>query len=191
MSVWKTIVELPPRLAWKRGQAMAVVHRRAFRSFGRGSVIVDPLKLAGVERISVGRGCALYAGLWLEAEPTGEITIGDRVYVGHGAHVHGVDAVEIGDGTMVADGVFIGAGGHDPRAAMAVLNGGPIRIGRDVFIGQRAVVLGGVEIGDGAVVGAGAVVTRDIPAGAVAGGVPARVLRPSDDQGRNNAEERA
>jgi hypothetical protein len=53
----------------------------------------------------------------------------------------------------------------------------PVRIGRNVWIGSKATVLKGVSIGDNAVIGANAVVTRDIPANAVAAGIPARVLR--------------
>ena len=53
-----------------------------------------------------------------------------------------------------------------------------VSIGDDVFIGARSIVLKGVTIGNGSVIAAGSVVTRSIPAGVVAGGVPARVLRP-------------
>ena len=53
----------------------------------------------------------------------------------------------------------------------------PVRIGNDVWIGARAIVLDGVTISDGAIVGAGAVVTKDVPPFAVVGGVPARILR--------------
>jgi acetyltransferase-like isoleucine patch superfamily enzyme len=51
-----------------------------------------------------------------------------------------------------------------------------ITIGRDVWLGANSVVLAGVTIGDGAVIAAGAVVNRDVPAGSIVGGVPARVL---------------
>lgn len=53
----------------------------------------------------------------------------------------------------------------------------PVSVGNDVWIGERALVMGGVEIGDGAVVGAGAIVTKNIPAYAVVAGVPARLIR--------------
>lgn len=53
----------------------------------------------------------------------------------------------------------------------------PVIIGNDVWIGTRAIILGGVAIGDGAVVGAGAVVTKDVPPYAIVAGVPARVIR--------------
>jgi acetyltransferase-like isoleucine patch superfamily enzyme len=52
-----------------------------------------------------------------------------------------------------------------------------VRIGNDVWIGTRAIILPGVQIGDGAIIGAGSVVTRDVPALAVVGGVPARVIK--------------
>ena len=52
-----------------------------------------------------------------------------------------------------------------------------VTIGHDVWIGQRAIVMGGVRIGNGAVVGAGAVVTKDVPPYAIVGGVPARIIR--------------
>ena len=58
---------------------------------------------------------------------------------------------------------------------------GPVTIGDHVFVGQRAIILGGVTIGDGATIGAGSVVTRDVPAGAVVAGVPARPLGTGTD----------
>ncbi|MCS6711628.1 hypothetical protein JSY14_06145 [Brachybacterium sp. EF45031] len=83
----------------------------------------------------------------------------------------------IGTDCVLADGVFIASTDHDRENRHAVHGTGPIMIGDRVFIGQRAIVLGGVTIGDGATIAAGAVVTRDVPAGAVVAGVPARPLQ--------------
>lgn len=52
-----------------------------------------------------------------------------------------------------------------------------VEIGNDVWIGERVIVLGGVHVGDGAVIGAGAIVTKDVPAYAIVGGVPAKIIR--------------
>ncbi|WP_042838834.1 DapH/DapD/GlmU-related protein, partial [Xanthomonas citri] len=87
----------------------------------------------------------------------------------------------IGDGTQVGPAVQFYAADH-PRDAAGRASGlefgRPIRVGRNVWIGGGAIILPGVCIGDDAVIGAGAVVTRDVPAGAIAVGNPARVRAP-------------
>lgn len=95
--------------------------------------------------------------------------IGQGVIVGYGglAIVIHDDAV-IGDFTEIDQGVTIG--GNARTAGVAT-------IGAHVYIGAGAKILGPISIGDGAVIGANAVVTRDIPAGSVAVGVPAKVIR--------------
>ncbi len=65
----------------------------------------------------------------------------------------------------------------------------PIHIGNNVWMGASVTVLGGVNIGDGSVIAAGAVVTKDIPAGVVAGGVPCKVIRPITEADRINPED--
>jgi acetyltransferase-like isoleucine patch superfamily enzyme len=62
------------------------------------------------------------------------------------------------------------------RAPLSAAGSRPVSIGDDVFVGARAVILKGVHIGNGAVIGAGAVVTRDVPAYAVVAGNPARIV---------------
>ena len=72
---------------------------------------------------------------------------------------------------------MVNSGGHAAGDRHGVTDTGPINIGDNVFIGQRAIVLGGGTIGHGATVGAGSVVTHDVSAGATVAGVPARLLR--------------
>jgi acetyltransferase-like isoleucine patch superfamily enzyme len=67
--------------------------------------------------------------------------------------------------------------GSTPSMQNAKRPWGPVTIGNDVWIGQRAIILRGITIGDGAVIAAGAVVTKDVPAYAIVGGVPAKLLR--------------
>ena len=86
--------------------------------------------------------------------------------------------VSIGDKTQIGPAVQILAADHPRDAAQRAAGlefGRPIRIGCNVWIGGGAIILPGVSIGDDALIGAGSVVTRDIPAGAVALGNPARV----------------
>lgn len=152
-----------------------MLYRRAFGSVGRGTVIVRPHKLQGVNRIYIGSGCSIFEGAWLASEPGGgTLRIGDHTYLGHGVHLHALDPVSIGSGCVIADGVFVASSDHDRRDRHRVHGTGTITIGDGVFLGQRSVVLGGVTIGDGATVGAHAVVTRDVAAGQTVAGVPAR-----------------
>ncbi len=178
MDVASRVVESPRSLRWHRARiASVVLYPRAFASFGHGSVMVKPQRLQGVARIHIGDRCAIYEGAWLACEPDGgPITIGNDTYMGQGVHLHAIDPITIGAHCMLADGVYIGSADHDRRDRSTSHGTGPVEIGRNVFLGQRSVILGGVTIGDGATVGAHAVVTRDVPAGAVVGGVPARVL---------------
>lgn len=91
-------------------------------------------------------------------------------------------SILIKEGTMIgADCLIVDNDFHplDPSArhADAMPEAKPVVIGRDVFIGARCIILKGVKIGDGAVIGAGSVVSRNIPANIIAAGNPARVIR--------------
>lgn len=93
--------------------------------------------------------------------------------------------VHIGAGAFIAPGVCLSCAGHsiDPsQRSDGISTSKPIRLEDDVWIGANAVVCGGVTIGKGSVIGAGSVVTRDIPAGVVAAGVPCRPIRPVTQQ---------
>jgi len=107
------------------------------------------------------------------------IHLGAGVFINFGCVILDVVEVAIGEGTQIGPAVQIYAADH-PRDA-AERRGGlefgrPVRIGRNVWIGGGAIILPGTRIGDDAVIGAGSVVTRDIPAGATVAGNPARVL---------------
>jgi maltose O-acetyltransferase len=89
-------------------------------------------------------------------------------------------SVTIGEGTQMGPGVQLLAADHprDPQARRSLLElARPVSIGSNVWIGAAAVVLPGVSVGDDSIIGAGSVVTRDIPSGVVAVGSPCRVVR--------------
>ena len=93
--------------------------------------------------------------------------------------------VHIGAGAFLAPGVCLSCAGHsiDPaQRSSGISTSRPITLEEDVWIGANAVVCGGVTIGKGSVIGAGSVVTRDIPAGVVAAGVPCRPIRPVTEE---------
>lgn len=106
------------------------------------------------------------------------IKLGKGVFLNFDCVILDVVEVTIGDDTQIGPGVHIYTADHprDPETRATGLEfGRPVHIGRNVWIGGKAIILPGVTIGDDAVIGAGAVVTKDVPAGATALGNPARV----------------
>ena len=129
------------------------------------------------------RVCALGRDVNIErgAYFTPELTVGDRSGVGVRCEIYG--PVTIGRDVMMGPEVVIYTCGHEfSRTDIPIREQGdspvePVTIGDDCWIGRRAMIMPGVSVGKGCVIGAGAVVTRDIPDFSVAGGVPARVLK--------------
>lgn len=177
MNLARMLVEKRAGLRYRRAQAFMPVARRAFAHIGARSVVVAPLHLAGVERISVGARVIVRDGAWLATENAAStLAIGDETYIGYRAHLHAIDTVSIGSRCVFADNVMVTTTDHDRVHRHVVHGTGPVVIEDDVFLGQNVVVLGGVRIGAGATVAAGAVVVDDVPAGTIFGGVPARLI---------------
>lgn len=173
--IFKTVVEKIPSLRWKASELISkTIYTKAFKSFGEGSVIISPLRLKGLNLISMGRNVVVNENAWIEAEPTGQLDIEDNVFLGIGLHIHAVDKINIGEGTTAARNVTFSNGRHDLNDRDRIYKTGVINVGRNCFFGESSIILGNVTIGDNAVIGAGAVVTKDVPAGATVAGVPAR-----------------
>ena len=131
--------------------------------------------------VILGENCALAAGVILRPYG-GSVRLGANVYIGPGTMIYGHGGVTIGDGCLVAIHCRILSSNHAiPPIGTEIRSQPdellPTQIGRDVWLGANVTVLGGVTIGDGCVIGAGSVVTKSLPANAVAFGVPARVVR--------------
>lgn len=106
--------------------------------------------------------------------------MGQNVFIGPHAVLYGHGGIVIGDHALISMHVCILSSNHAIPEQGTLIRSQPddlrpTRLGRDVWIGAHAVILGGVTLGDGCIVGAGAVVTKDLPAGAIAHGVPAQV----------------
>lgn len=140
---------------------------------GRGS---DAEGVVFDDGVIINRNCMIQA-------KAGPITIGARSTLGSNSVLVSLAGVHIGEAVMIAGGVYISAGAYRTDAAdtpimdQAAYSKGPIRIGDNVWIGTGAILLDGVSVGRGAVIGAGAVVTRDVPERSVVAGVPAKVIR--------------
>lgn len=106
------------------------------------------------------------------------LTIGKNVFFNSGCRFQDQGGITIGDGALIGHNVVLATINHDLDPARRGDNHpAPIHIGKNVWIGAGAVVLPNVTIGDGAIVAAGAVVSKDVPENTVVGGVPARVIK--------------
>lgn len=139
---------------------------KKLRAFWARKIIVSCGKSVNIER---------------NATFTPQLSIGNNSGVGINCEVYG--PVTIGDNVMMGPEVVIYTQNHShsrvdiPMQQQGYEDFKPVHIGNDVWIGRRAMIMPGVSIGNGVVVAAGAVVTKDIPDFSVVGGVPAKILK--------------
>ena len=161
---------------------------RLARHAARGGFFIrQPLEGEALEaleegRLRIGEGTLLKPGCWLTLAPEARIEIGDDCFLNRNTMLAALDSIEIGDHTMFANGCFVGDAEHrfdDPDLPITwqgFTSKGPVEIGANTWFGVNCVVTSGVEIGDRCVIGANSVVTRDLPAGTIAAGVPAKPI---------------
>ena len=153
-------------------------------------------------RVTWGKGCDVRAGLRLRTGPAsvvsfgvqcvldydmtvecyGSLLVGSRTIFGHHCTLASLETISIGEDCLIAELVSIRDHDHGfDSLEIPVREQGyksaPVHIGRNVWLGAKVTVVRGVSIGDNAIIGANAVVTKDIPANAIAVGVPARIVR--------------
>ncbi len=168
-----------------------------FKAFGHNSSFQKIELLKGPEYISIGNQTTFEKDLYLTAWDsyqtnndiqhfTPEIKIGSNCHFGAFNHITAINSIEIGDNLLTGKNVTItdnshGSTGFEHLSVEPILrplvSKGPVKIGKNVWIGDKATILPNVTIGDGAVIAANAVVTKDIPAYSVAAGNPARIVK--------------
>lgn len=111
------------------------------------------------------------------------IRVGRDVFINQNCTMYDLGGIDIGDDVMIGPNVSIITSGHplEPARRRAFVTAKPIVIERNVWIAAGAMIIGGVTIGENAVVAAGSVVTRDVPPNTLVGGNPARVIRSIGD----------
>jgi acetyltransferase-like isoleucine patch superfamily enzyme len=178
----------------------ATINHEIFRPgahvFIGDNVVIFPLDdEAGT--VELGDRVHVHKDTIMETGEGGRLVIGDDTHIQVRCHfVAGGSAIRIGRQVQIAPYCAFFSYDHDitagkPLFAQPLRTKGGIIIEDDVWLGVRVVVLDGVRIGRGAVVSAGAVVTADVPAGAIVGGVPARIIRMRDDRDHRADEKRA
>ena len=164
-----------------------------FKHFGQNSEIPGQAIIMGSQYISIGDDFAAMYNLRLEAwdnyqneKFTPQLTIGNNVRMNSDCHIGCINKVVLGNNIVMASRIYISDHSHGkiskedlalPPNKRPLFSKGPVLIGDNVWIGEGVCILPGVTIGNNAIIGANAVVTKDIPANAIATGIPATVLR--------------
>jgi acetyltransferase-like isoleucine patch superfamily enzyme len=156
-----------------------------------GEIIIKGEKFIHVDdNTHFGNGCVLVA--WQHTIDGGQhnpsIQIGCNCSIGECNHITSINNIKIGDNLLTGRWVTITDNSHGltdidnlriPPLLRSVTSKGPVTLGNNIWIGDKATILPGVTIGDGAVIAANAVVTKDVPAYSVVGGNPARIIKQS------------
>ncbi len=138
------------------------------------------LKIGPAGAIKFGEKCVLDRFMTIETH--GVLRVGARTIFGHHCTLSAIHSLEIGEDCLIADLVDIRDHDHNfERLDIPIRSQGataaPVKIGNGVWLGAKVTVVRGVTIGDNAIIGANAVVTKDIPANAIAVGIPAKVVK--------------
>ncbi len=192
MDIWKTLNRGPVfRFFHRIGRFRENVRRwRWFKSQNRNNSISNDLMLLGCERfpfdrITVSGRCDIQrlCNIWIDPDaPEARLSIGERAFVGQGTIIAVSNMLSIGQNTLIGAYCYLLTNQHkiDCRSTPIRDQGylrGPLQIGDDVWIGAHCVLMPNVSVGNGAVVGAGSIVTRNIPEFEVWAGAPARKIR--------------
>lgn len=142
----------------------------------RGEIYIELFKDANLK---IGRFLMSRGPLYLKCTEGGYIELGDRTFFNNNCSLTAAKKITIGSHCMFANNLVIVDHDHkcSPSGITGELVSEEINIGNNVWCGANVTILKGVHIGDGAVIAAGAVVNRDVPAHTVVGGVPIKVLK--------------
>ena len=160
--------------------------------YKKARLIRQPFDIRGKEYIELNQGFTCGFGCRLEAYPKSEnekvLIIGKNVQINDYVHISARERIEIRDNVLIASKVFISDLDHGcylsnkffdiniiPKERF--LFSKPVIIDRNVWIGENVSILSGVEIGENSIIGAGSVVTKNIPKNTIAVGNPARVIK--------------
>jgi len=190
---------LPDLLAYLRDKVTSAFWRNSIARVGRGFHVCRGAQIQGGRFITIGDGFIAGQMLWIEAvqgwagvtyEPV--IEIGNHVTCSQSVHIAAIARVTVGDGVMFGSRIHVTDHGHgryqgeeqdspNIRPTLRQLAPGKaVLIERNVWLGDGVVVLPGVTIGEGTIVGANSVVSRDLPAGVIAVGSPAAPIKRYD-----------
>ena len=175
-SIWFLITRLIFRL-WR----LAALRAKSSGNIPVSTQFDGPVHASDRALLVLGQHCRLGRDVYFETTDGGHITVGNHARINTGTLLASHSAIVIGNDCLIGEYVSIrdadhGTGMGQPMRKQAHTSA-PIVVGHNVWIARGVVILQGVTIGDGAIVAANSVVNRDVPAGAIVGGVPAKLIK--------------
>lgn len=161
-----------------------------FNHFGKNTLLASGVKILTPQNVSVGNSSSIMSNSIIETYAIDgkrpELEIGNHVSIGEYSHITCTNRIVIGNGVLTGRFVLITDNSHGdlteeeaniPPLSRAIHSNGPVFIGDNVWIGDKATILPNVTIGKGSIIAANAVVTKDVPEYSVVAGVPARIIK--------------
>lgn len=147
---------------------------------GSNYLSLGELSIGSAGKFALGAGNIFKKGYDIEIS-NGQLKIGSGNYFNKNVKIVCFEMISIGNNCLLADSVHIYDHNHNYDDITSNIkdqgySSSPVKIGDNVWIGAKATILSGVTIGNGAIIATGAVVTRDVPAMAIVGGVPAKII---------------
>ena len=168
-------------------------YSKVFRVCGSNLNLSWPINILGSQAISIGDNFIARKNLKIRAFTqfnsqvfSPQIIVGNNVNIETDCHIGCINQIIIGDNVLIASGVYISDHSHGeldyrdikiPPIKRNLTSKGPIIIEENVWIGERVVILSGIRIGKFSIIGANAVVTKNVPPYSIVAGVPAKVIR--------------
>lgn len=162
-------------------------YQHIFRHFGQGSTIKKPIILNNPQNIFIGDHVTILYNAWLSGPPYNKgqesiLKVGNNSAIGNYSHIYATNQIIIEDKVLIADKVYISDNLHNYKnIALPIIDQGinqlsAVIVGQGSWIGENVCIMG-ASIGKNCVIGANAVVTKDIPDYSVAVGIPAKVIK--------------
>jgi acetyltransferase-like isoleucine patch superfamily enzyme len=183
----------------------SIFYRLIFKKIGKGVMIGKSVTIRHPHKISIGNNVAIDENVMLDAKgvdnngidigdgsflgrntivscKNGDVVLHEKVNIGFNSYIASLNRVEVGQNTLFAAYTYVIGGGHISDEIYIPLrdqdtHGLGIKIGRDCWLGAKSIIMDGCNVGDYSIIGAGAIVTKNIPDFSIAVGTPARVVK--------------
>ncbi len=186
--IWPTKLDYPIYLA---NRSFHTARKQSkFKRTGSNLLLAHDVQIINGQNITLGDNCSIQGHCVIETidnhtnKPT--LTIANGLSLGQYCHITCANSITIGDNLLTGRFVLISDNSHgestfeamcQPPLVRTVASKGTIEIGNNVWIGDKATIMAGVSIGDGAIIAANSVVTHNVPAYSVAAGIPAKTIK--------------